>query len=202
VFGRHRPLRNSRYTPASGPPAPAASPLDRSREQAARESPTCTADSHRHKRHNPSRVSEMTRKITGITCMCGRGPCLPCIVDWPGIGPGQRCVRLASPSSRGGLILLDDAGGDPAAVAQIDRVGQCHRSRAGASHPLVRRRDPLRGRRLSSLPLWPLCRRWAARTVPITCPAAINRNASAAALSADSGSQTGSQRRQVSGHAR
>jgi hypothetical protein len=52
--------------------------------------------------------------------MCGRGSSVPRIVDWPpGIGSGQRCVRSASPSSRGGLILLDDAGGDPAAVAEI-----------------------------------------------------------------------------------
>jgi len=57
---------------------------------------------------------------------------------------------------------------------------RCHRSRVGPSHPPVRRRDPLRGRRLSS-PSWPRCRRWAACTVPVTCPAVINRSAPAAA---------------------
>ena len=65
------PATNSRYSSASGTPAPAASPLERSREQAEHESPACTAASHRHRRHNPSRVSEMTRKITGITCRSG-----------------------------------------------------------------------------------------------------------------------------------
>ena len=50
-------------------------------------------------------------------------PSLPGIVDWPpGIGPGQRCAKPAAPSPRGSLILLDDAGRDPAAVAQIDLV--------------------------------------------------------------------------------
>jgi len=40
-----------------------------------------------------------------------------------GIGLGQRRVRPASPSSRGGLIPLNDADADSAAVAHIDRVG-------------------------------------------------------------------------------
>ncbi len=71
VFGRHRPARNSRYTSASGTPATAASP-ERTPETARPEPPACTANSHRHRRLNPSRVSEMTRKITGITCRSGR----------------------------------------------------------------------------------------------------------------------------------
>jgi hypothetical protein len=74
VFGRHRPARNSRYTSASGTPATAASSPEPARGPARREPPTCTAGSHRHRRLNPSRVSEMTRKITGITCMSGWGP--------------------------------------------------------------------------------------------------------------------------------
>ena len=44
------------------------------------------------------------------------------------IGSGQRGIRLASPSSRGGLMPLDGAGGDSAAVAQISLV-------AGATDP-------------------------------------------------------------------
>ena len=40
----------------------------------------------------------------------------------PGIGSGQRCARPASPSSGGGLVLLDDAGGDAAAVAERDAL--------------------------------------------------------------------------------
>lgn len=52
------------------------------------------------------------------------------------MGSGQRCARPASPSSRGGVIPLDDVGGDSAAVAQLDRV-------AGATDPgpegLIRR---------------------------------------------------------------
>ena len=104
-------------------------------------------------------------------------PSLRCIVDWPGIGSGQRCVRPASPSSRGGLILLDDAGGDPAAVAQIDRV---RGATAPEPEPLIRRSsaeivvedDDYRRRRHglnagNGLP----------RTVPLTCPAVINRDA-------------------------
>ena len=104
-------------------------------------------------------------------------PSLPCIVDWPGIGSGQRCVRPASPSSRGGLILLDDAGGDPAAVAQIDRV---RGATAPEPEPLIGRSaaeivvedDGYRRRRHglnagNGLP----------RTVPLTCPAVINRDA-------------------------
>src|SRR5262249_46400547 len=66
--------------------------------------------------------------------MCGRGPSLPRNVDCPaGIGSGQRRVRPASPSSRGGLIPLDDADADSAAVAHIDRV-------AGATDPESDRR--------------------------------------------------------------
>src|SRR5215468_5470670 len=120
---------------------------------------------------------------------------------------GQGLVRVSDASGWrhrppvGGSTPLDDAGGDPAAVAQIDRVGGCHRSRAGAFHPPVRRRDPLRGRRLPSLPPWLPCRRWATRTAPITRPAAINRNASAAGPGLPiPRSQTGCQRRQASGH--
>ena len=64
--------RNSRCTSASGTPTRTTSPPERAREQTGRESPACTAGSHRHRRPNPSRVAEMTRKITGITCTCGR----------------------------------------------------------------------------------------------------------------------------------
>jgi hypothetical protein len=64
------------------------------------------------------------RRWLPLIGMCERGSSLPRIADLPpgGAGSGQRHVRPASPSSRGGLILLEDAGGNPAAVAQIDLV--------------------------------------------------------------------------------
>src|SRR5215467_13882850 len=39
-------------------------------------SSTHSKSSHRHPRLNPSRLAEMTRKITCITCMSGRNPTL------------------------------------------------------------------------------------------------------------------------------
>src|SRR5262249_61760580 len=54
-------------------------------------------------------------------------------VDWRrGLGSAETCARPAAPSSRGGLTLPNDAGGDPAAVAQNDRVG-------GATEPVPER---------------------------------------------------------------
>jgi hypothetical protein len=70
LFGRHRPARNSRYTSTSGTQTTAASPPERSPEPARRE-PRMHGSSHRHKQLNPSRMSEKTWKITGITCRSG-----------------------------------------------------------------------------------------------------------------------------------
>jgi len=68
VFGRHRPPRNSRYASASATPVRATNSPDRC-EQTTLESPACTAGSPHHRRLDPSRMAEMRRKITGITCM-------------------------------------------------------------------------------------------------------------------------------------
>ena len=75
----------------------------------------------------------MQRRNARYSATAGADLPLPRIVDWPpGIGSGQRCARPAAPSSRGGLTLPNDAGGDPAAVAQNDRVG-------GATEPVPER---------------------------------------------------------------
>jgi hypothetical protein len=101
---------------------------------------------------------------------------LPCRASLTGLGdwfgPARRQVGVTVLSCR-----LDTAGRCWRGFgrARSDRSRSwCHRSRAAPSHPPVRRRDPLRGRRLSSPPSWLPGRRLATRTVPITSPAVIN----------------------------
>jgi hypothetical protein len=68
ALGRHRPPRNSglRHPEPDNQPTEAVTRTDH-----AQLGSTHSKNSLRHRRLNPSRVAEMTRKITCITCMSG-----------------------------------------------------------------------------------------------------------------------------------